>query len=496
MRANGILLPISSLPSPYGIGCFSREAYAFIDQLEKAGQKYWQILPLGPTGYGDSPYQSFSTFAGNPYYIDLDRLVAKGWLLEEEVKELADNGPIRDTDYGKLFKTRYVLLKKAFLRSGIEKTEAFKRYCIQERYWLEDYALYMALKEEHHYRSWENWEESIRFRNPEALEIKKKQWKEEIFFHQFLQFLFQKQWKELRNYARAKGIKIIGDLPIYVSFDSADVWAGQQLFQMDDKGRPEAVAGVPPDGFSADGQVWGNPLYAWEYHEKTGYAWWMQRLASCFSLYDVVRIDHFRGFDEYYCVPYGDRTARRGTWKKGPGLSFFRKVKEKFPGRALIAEDLGYMTDSVRQLLNDTGYPGMKILEFAFDSRDSGNAREYLPHNYEKNTVVYTGTHDNETLTGWFTEGIREEERQMVRRYFHDEHTADEKMYKTMICGAMRSVADLCIIPMQDILGLDNRARMNRPSTTGINWKWRLKEDEFGEDEIRWLAEQTACYGR
>lgn len=496
MRANGILLAISSLPSPYGIGCFSKEAYAFIEKLKKAGQKYWQILPLGPTGYGDSPYQSFSTFAGNPYYIDLDRLVAQGWLLEGEIKELAEDGPIGEVDYGKLFKTRYVLLKKAFLRSGIEKTEAFCRYCAQEKYWLEDYALYMALKKEYQYRSWESWEESVRFRDPATLEKKKAQWKEEILFHQFLQFIFQKQWQELKNYANARGIKIIGDLPIYVSCDSADAWAGQQLFQFDGSGKPKAVAGVPPDGFSADGQVWGNPLYAWEYHEKTGYVWWMRRLAFCFSQYDAVRIDHFRGFDEYYCVPYGDETARRGEWKKGPCRSFFQKVEENFPGRQIIAEDLGYMTDSVRKLLKDTGYPGMKILEFAFDSRDSGSARDYLPHNYKENTVVYTGTHDNETVTGWFTEGIREEERQMVRRYFHDEHTADEEMYKTMICGAMRSVAKLCIIPMQDVLGLDNRARMNRPSTTGINWKWRLKEDAFGEEEIRWLAEQTACYGR
>ncbi len=496
MRANGILLPVSSLPSKYGIGCFSTEAYEFIDQMKKAGQTYWQILPLGPTGYGDSPYQSFSTFAGNPYYINLDQLVSYGWLTKEEC-ENADFGEDKQyVDYGKQYLNRYPLLRKAFVNSHIAQQDDFWRFCEEQKEWLSDYALYMALKGENDNRSWEEWDESLKRRDPEVLDQKREELKEEILFYEFLQYEFRKQWDALKAYANENGIKIIGDIPIYVSFDSADVWADKKLFQFDEKGYPTAVAGVPPDGFSADGQLWGNPLYDWEYHKQTGFAWWLKRLESCFQMYDVVRIDHFRGFDEYFSVPYGDNTAVRGHWEKGPGIEFFQKVEKCFPGKEIIAEDLGYVTDTVRKLVKDTGYPGMKVLEFAFDSRDSGNAEDYLPHNYDHNCVVYTGTHDNETVIGWFCEGLLEKEKQSVRAYLNDYVTMDDQMHIPMICLAMRSVARLCIIPMQDLLGLDNQARLNHPSTMGTNWKWRLRKGEFNSRLISDFYAMTKRYGR
>ena len=496
MRGSGILLPVSSLPSKYGIGCFSSEAYDFVDKLVRAGQKYWQILPLGPIGYGDSPYQSFSTFAGNPYYIDLDRLVSYGWLMEEECAAIDFGQDESRVDYGKLYQERFRILRKAFLNSKVKENPEFIRFCEEQSAWLADYALYMAIKIEYDNRPWDQWEDDLKERNTEALDLKREQLGDEILFYEFLQYEFRREWNALKEYANAKGIRIIGDIPIYVSFDSADAWAHKELFQFDEFGRPIAVAGCPPDGFSADGQLWGNPLYNWEYHRSTQYEWWMKRLGFCFSMYDIVRIDHFRGFDEYFSVPYGDVNAKNGHWEKGPGIDLFRKVKELYPDAEIIAEDLGYVTDSVRQLVRDTGYPGMKVLEFAFDSRDTGSAVDYLPHNYEKNSVVYTGTHDNETVVGWYREGLLESERHMVRDYFRDHITPDDQIHKTLICGAMASAANLCIIPMQDLLGLDNSARMNTPSTSGTNWKWRLNRDGFSDDVIKKLCKLTKLYGR
>ena len=362
--------------------------------------------------------------------------------------------------------------------------------------WLPDYALYMALKKENGEKPWTEWEEGLRFRDAGLLSAKKEELREDICFHEFLQYEFQRQWQELKTYANSRGIKIIGDIPIYVSLDSADAWAGRELFQFDENGYPTAVAGCPPDGFSATGQLWGNPLYDWKYHEKTGFRWWMERLSFCYSMYDVLRIDHFRGFDEYYSIPYGETTAIKGHWEKGPGLALFLRAKEELPGKEIIAEDLGYVTDSVRKLVRDTGFPGMKVLEFAFDSRDTGSASDYLPHNYSPNCVVYTGTHDNETATGWFCHGLKEEEKQMVRDYFCADNVADENMYLPLICGAMRSVAKLCVIPMQDIFGYDNTARMNTPSTTGGNWKWRLLPGEFSPEVREKFAAITRRYGR
>ncbi len=496
MRKSGILLPVSSLPSAYGIGCFSKEAYEWVDFLKKAGQSCWQILPLGPIGYGDSPYQSFSAFAGNPYYISLEKLVSYGWLTQEECEEAEWGTEERYVDYGLLYENRFALLRKAFEGSRIEENAQFLRFQEEERDWLEDYALFMALKEENDGKPWILWEEDVKYRKEEVLKKKKKELKQEICYYEFLQFEFYRQWLELKDYANSQGVEVIGDIPIYVSMDSADAWAGKELFQFDEHAKPKAVAGCPPDGFSAVGQLWGNPLYDWEYHRASGFAWWLRRLQFCFRMYDVVRIDHFRGFDEYYAIPYGAADAREGKWQKGPGLALFEKVQQVFGKREIIAEDLGYVTDSVRKLVADSGYPGMKVLEFAFDSRDSGNANDYLPYNYDRNSVVYTGTHDNETVTGWFCEGLKEEERQCVREYLCDFKSKDEEIYFSLVCTAMASVSKLCVIPLQDWLGYDNRARMNVPSTTGENWRWRVKKEELTEELADKIHAAVRRYGR
>ena len=495
MRASGILLPVSSLPSKYGIGCFSESAYQFVDQLKAAGQHYWQILPLGPTSFGDSPYQSFSTYAGNPYFISLEALIEEGVLTKEEC-DAADFGsdPER-VDYGKLYEARFPLLRKAYERSDISKNPEFLSFMKENESWVRDYAIFMAVKDFFGGASWDKWPEDIRKRWGYSMDYYQRELYYEIEFYEYIQYTFSKQWKKLKSYANENGIRIIGDIPIYVAYDSADTWANPELFQLDEENLPVAVAGCPPDGFAADGQLWGNPLYRWDYHQQTGFAWWLQRLAYCYQLYDVVRIDHFRGFDEYFSIPYGAKTAHGGHWEKGPGIALFRRVKECLGEKEIIAEDLGYVTDSVRRLVQESGYPGMKVIEFAFDSRDTGSANDYLPHNYVTNSVVYTGTHDNETLTGWFRD-IRPEERRMVRSYLNDFHTSDEEIYWDLVCMAMRSVSKLCVIPMQDYLGYDNHARINQPSTLGKNWKWRLKEGELSEELIGKIREMTARYGR
>ncbi len=494
-RSAGILLSITSLPSQYGIGDFSQGAYDFVDWLKEAGQEYWQILPLGPTSYGDSPYQSFSTFAGNPYFISLDKLVEEGVLTKKECKA-ADFGQVPGTvDYEKLYKNRYPLLRKAYERSNIQENQEYRRFVDDNGWWLSDYALFMAVKERFGGAPWTEWAEDIRLRWQNAMDYYRRELYFDIEFQQYMQFQFYMQWMELKAYANKKGVRLIGDIPIYVAMDSADAWAHPELFQLDKDNVPLAVAGCPPDGFSATGQLWGNPLYCWEYHKNTGYEWWLSRLEYCFRLYDVVRIDHFRGFDEYYSIPYGAESAVGGHWEKGPGMDLFCRVEEALGRRAVIAEDLGYVTDSVRQLVRDSGFPGMKVLEFAFDSRDSGCANDYLPHNYPENCVVYTGTHDNETIVGWL-DSITKEEQQMVRDYLCDGHTLKKDMYWPLICLIMRSSARMCIIPMQDYLGYGNECRMNKPSTVGINWKWRMVDGELTEKlkkEIYGLAKR---YGR
>ena len=492
MRRNGMLLPIASLPSPYGIGGFSKEAYEFIDLLEETGQKLWQILPLGPTSYGDSPYQSFSTFAGNPYFIALDTLAEKGWLTKEacEASDYGDNESY--IDYGRIYNSRFVLLKQAFLNSDILSDEKFTEFCKANQHWLPDYALYMALKNQNDGKSWIEWEEEIRLRKPEAVEYYKKELEEECNFYEFLQYEFHEQWTKVKEYAHEKGIQIVGDVPIYVAFDSADTWANPELFQLDEKNLPLGVAGCPPDAFSATGQLWGNPLYNWAYHKKTGYDWWLKRIAYCFDLYDIVRIDHFRGFDEYYSIPYGDETAVNGHWEKGPGMDLFNTVKEKLGELDIIAEDLGFLTESVFQLLKDSGYPGMKVLQFAFDpSEDS----DYLTYKYQRNCVVYTGTHDNDTTAGWF-EKLSDGDKEVALRYMNSFYTPKEEQHWDLIALAMRSTADTCIIPVQDFLGLGSEARINMPSTLGDNWKWRMTKGAFSEELKEKIRRMTKLYGR
>ncbi len=494
-RGAGILLPITSLPSKYGIGCFSKSAYEFVDWLKEAGQCYWQILPLVPTSFGDSPYQSFSTYAGNPYFISLEELIEEGILTEEECGSVDFGGDPKDIDYEKMYLGRYPLLRKAYERSKVSENEEYLKFVEENGWWLKDYALFMAVKERFEGKPWTEWAEDIRLRWGNAMDYYRREQYYEIEFHQYLQYLFHRQWTKLKAYANENGVKIIGDIPIYVAMDSADAWARPELFQLDENNVPVAVAGCPPDGFAADGQLWGNPLYRWDYHESTGYQWWMERLGYSFKMYDVVRIDHFRGFDEYYSIPYGAKTAKTGTWEKGPGIKLFNRMKEVIGEQEVIAEDLGYVTDSVRQLVRDSGFPGMKVLEFAFDSRDTGSASDYLPHNYTENCVAYTGTHDNETLAGWFG-SITKEEMAMAREYLCDQYTPGKYLHKPMIGLIMRSRARLCVIPMQDYLGYDNSCRMNKPSTVGTNWKWRITREELTRELQEELYDTARRFGR
>ncbi len=490
MRKSGILLPISSIPSRYGIGTFSKQAYEFVDFLEKAGQKCWQILPLGPTGYGDSPYQSFSTFAGNPYYIDLEDLIERGWLTEEECAAYDFGQEDRYVDYEKIYLSRFQALRKAYERSHIKEAEEFQNFKEENAFWLDDYALYMAVKNSFDSVSWIEWDEDIRLRREAAMDAYKEKCAEEVEFYKFQQFLFVTQWLALKGYANKKGIQIIGDIPIYVAFDSADTWANPELFQLDENCLPVGVAGCPPDAFSETGQLWGNPLYRWDYHKETGYEWWMKRIASCYKWYDAVRIDHFRGFDEYYFIPYGDKTAQFGHWEKGPGYDIFKVMKEKIGNKPVIAEDLGYLTPSVLKLVKKTGYPGMKVLQFAFDdSQDS----DYLPHKYPQNAIVYTGTHDNDTTVSWFA-SLNRRDKAFAKRYLNIRTKKDIQW--EFIRAALASVADTAVIPMQDYLGLGAEARTNTPATLGDNWKWRLQPEELTDGlagEIRGMAK---LYGR
>ena len=494
-RTAGILLPIFSLPSKYGIGCFSRSAYEFVDWLKDAGQCYWQILPLMPTSYGDSPYQSFSTFAGNPYFIDLERLIDEGVLTKKECDSVDFGTASTDIDYEKLYLGRYKLLRKAYERSNIAQNQNFTYFVTENAWWLNDYALFMAIKDRFEGKPWTEWAEDIRLRYGYAMEYYQRELYFEIEFQKYMQYQYYIQWMDLKKYANENGVKIIGDIPIYVAMDSADVWAHPELFQLDENNTPIAVAGCPPDGFSATGQLWGNPLYRWDYHKQTGYHWWMERLGYCFNQYDVLRIDHFRGFDEYYTIPYGETSAVNGCWQKGPGIDLFLRMRDVLGEQKVIAEDLGYVTDSVRELLRDTDFPGMKVLEFAFDSRDSGSACDYLPHNYIENCVAYTGTHDNETINGWF-KNIKKEERQMAREYMHDTFTPDDEIHWSFIHMIMRSRACMCIIPLQDYLGYGNETRINQPSTIGKNWRWRVTKKELSTKLQKQIRKVTKIYGR
>jgi len=492
MRKCGILMPIFSLPSKYGIGCFSKEAYKFVDFLKEAGQNYWQILPLGPTGYGDSPYQSFSTFAGNPYFIDVDEFVERGYIKASDCKKYSaeTNGKI---DYEKLYNTRYALLRKAFENSNITTDGDFIRFAEENAFWLDDYSLFMAIKNAEGGKSWSEWDGPIRMHEKNAVSEYEEKYADEMEFYRFQQYFFKKQWLKVKEYANANGVEIVGDIPIYVAFDSSDLWGNPELFDLNSDNIPNSVAGCPPDYFSATGQLWGNPLYRWDYHKKTGYDWWLKRISHCFNLYDVVRIDHFRGFDEYYAIPYGNITAEIGEWRPGPGLDLFNTLKEKLGEKQIIAEDLGFLTDSVRELVKVTGYPGMKILEFGFDS-DSDS--EYLPHNVGNNSIIYTGTHDNETAKGWYMNLKKSNPKaaKYVREYAHETKTED--MAWAMIRLAYASVCDTAIIPMQDFLNLGNEARINMPSVLGGNWEWRMEKNALSKPLAKKINALKLFYNR
>ena len=492
MRESGILMPVSSLPGPYGIGCFGAEALKFVDFLAAAGQHIWQLLPLSPTGYGDSPYQSCSAFAGNPYFIDLDALKADGLLTAAQLKAEPWGTDLLSVDYGTLYTSRYKVLRAAYAawrekyagRFGCAHyyPDDYYAFTLTNESWLNDYAMYMALKTANGMKSWAEWPREYRLRDAGALAEFAAGQEEEIGFWKFLQYEFAVQWKKVKDYANEKGIKILGDIPIYVSADSVDAWVGGELFELDAQGGFARVAGCPPDYFSADGQLWGNPLYNWLYHKQTGYAWWVRRVRHALGIYDLLRIDHFRGFDTYWAIPAGSSTARTGKWENGPGMDLFRALEAALGKLPIIAEDLGDLVPSVRKLLADSTFPGMKVLQFAFGGGDN----EYLPHNHVKNSVVYPGTHDNTTLTDWWVNAAPAKEKANAAAYLHltpCKPTAKEvAAVRTdaariaLLRAALGSVADRAIIPMADWLGLGAEAHLNTPGKLGGNWAWRAAE--------------------
>jgi len=489
MRKSGILLHITSLPGSYGVGTMGRSAYEFVDFLKAAGQSCWQLLPLNPTGYGDSPYQSCSTFAGNHYLIDLQMLVEQGLLLQEEISHIQWSVQEDRVDFGLLYQNRMTVLRLAFDRFSDEA--ALDAFCREQGNWLPDFALYMALKEQNCGAPWYSWPVPLKTRNPDALWQARQQLKTEIRFYSFVQYLFYTQWQALRQYAHKNGVILIGDVPIYVPLDSVEVWTDPELFQLDSTLTPTAVAGCPPDGFTEDGQLWGNPLYRWDVLKKDDYGWWIRRLAAAGQLYDMVRLDHFRAFEAYWAVPYGDATARNGQWIKGPGLPFLKAIQKALPKLQLIAEDLGYLTPEVLQMRDDSGLPGMKVLEFAFDDREPS---DYQPHTYIRNTVCYTGTHDNMTARQWL-ESLSPEVLAYAKAYMH--LTEEEGLVWGMIRTAMSSVSDLCIVQLQDYLNLGGEARMNFPGTnTGDNWTWRALPGSYDAALAEKIHAMTALYGR
>ena len=493
-RSSGILFHPTSLPGKYGIGTLGKEAYAFIDFLKKSRQKLWQIFPLGPTGYGDSPYQSFSSFAGNPYLIDFDLLIEAHLLSEEDLRDVFFGDNEEYIDYGAIYNQKYPLLRRAYenFKSSDnhemrENLEHFKR---ENASWLNDYSLYISLKNHFNGLPWNEWAHDIKNREHGAMEHYRNELADDIEYHNFIQFLFFKQWGDVKRYANENGIKIIGDIPIFVAADSSDAWANPEIFLFDEERKPVKVAGVPPDYFSATGQLWGNPLYNWQKLKETNYSWWVERVRANLSTCDIIRIDHFRGFEAYWAVPYGDDTAINGQWEPGPGIDLFNAIKSQLGELPIIAEDLGLMTQGVIDLREATGFPGMKILGFAFDS---GEENDYLPHTYTKNCVVYTGTHDNDTLIGWFQKA-KEEDRQFARDYLNSR--SDDEIHWDAIRGAWSSVASMAISPVQDFLGLGSEARINTPGVAAGNWQWRLKHGVLTDELAERIAKLTKVYSR
>ncbi len=489
MRKSGILMHITSLPGPYGVGTMGKQAFAFVDFLRQAGQQYWQVLPLTPTGYGDSPYQSCSSYAGNHYMIDLDLLAEEGLLTSQQLQEIDWEEQPSRVDFGRLYQNRLGILRKAYSR--FDEDQQFRQFLDGNASWLSDFALFMALKDKFDGAPWYQWADPLKFREESAIEAAASELNEEIRFYCFQQYLFYKQWGNLRDYAHENGVKIIGDVPIYVPYDSVEVWKEPQYFQLDETFTPTAVAGCPPDAFSEDGQLWGNPLYRWDRMKENDYQWWIHRLAAAGKLYDVVRLDHFRGFEAYWSVPFGDETARNGRWIKGPGLDFINAVNEKLPQISLIAEDLGFLTQEVLDLRDASGLPGMKVLEFAFDSREPS---QYLPHTYPQNSVCYIGTHDNMTMRQWFETALPD-----AVAYAREYMCLSER--EGLVWGVIRTaescVSNLCVIQMQDLLNLGGEARMNFPGTmSDANWTWRAGDDFTGNGLAQRLYGLTKLYGR
>ena len=489
MRSCGILMHISSLPSPYGIGTFGKEAERFADWLKQAGQKYWQVLPIGPTGYGDSPYQPFSSFAGNPLLIDLDELAENGFITRKSVEDSDYGADPTYVDFDKVRKCKMELLREAF--AGFTDDVGYTSFVMDEQDWLDDYALFTALKDKFGGRPWTEWDEDIKLRSPEALKKWREELKDEIKFVKFVQYIFYRQWDRFHRYCNKNGIQIIGDIPIYVSPDSADVWAQPELFELDERRNPRRVAGVPPDYFSATGQLWGNPLYNWEEMHRTGYKWWLARIGKAKENYDMLRIDHFRAFDTYYAIPAGHKTAEHGTWEKGPGMELFNAINNDLGDVNIIAEDLGEIFDSVKVLLKDTGFPGMRVLQFGFNPDNTDN--DHLPHNYPVNCCAYTGTHDNAPIMQWYREADAAT-RAMAKRYLKPNFF--ERFNMCCIRTVYASPASLAIIPMQDILGLGKESRMNVPSTVGGNWSWRMLPGKLTPQIAEKLHDLAVTYFR
>ncbi len=483
---------ITSLPGKYGIGTLGNQAYKFVDFLRKSGQTYWQILPIGPTGYGDSPYQSFSTYAGNPYLIDLEILCDKNLIDRSYLDSINWGDDYFNIDFEKIYLNKLNVLRKVYNKFKEGNTDEFCEFIDKNKFWLKDYALFMAVKQHFNMVSWQQWpDESIKNRKEDSIIEYSNKLADEINFFMFVQFLFYSQWNRLKSYANSLGIKIIGDVPIYVGLDSSDVWANPQIFCLDEQKRPTIIAGCPPDDFSPKGQLWGNPIYNWDYLRETDFDWWIKRIKWCLSIHDVVRIDHFRGFDSYYAIDYNSEDATKGQWLDGPGIKFFTCLKEKLDNLEIIAEDLGFLTQSVKSLLLLTGFPGMKILQFAFNPNQEENY--YLPHNYSANSVVYTGTHDNDTIRGWFESC---DENTIKHAIKYGALTNEEGLNWGMIRMAYSSISDLAIIPIQDFLNLGTDCRMNTPSTINGNWRFRLSEDMLTDKLASKINELTKLYGR
>lgn len=504
MRKSGILMPVFSLPGGCGIGCFSKEAYIFIDKLAKAGQSYWQILPLNHVGGWYSPYQPLSCFALDPMFIDPFILYEEGLVCSSAMTTLGlevKHSEGERIDYKKLLPPRMELYKLAFESRQIFSSddEEFDSFCRKNRFWLDDYSLFIELSRIQGTVDWSKWEKPYRFRDAKALKEFSRENSENILFHKWLQFKAHSQWQNVVNYAHSKGIEIIGDIPIYAAYESADCWANPEMFKLTKALKRQSVSGCPPDGFSPTGQVWGNPLYKWKYHKDTGYDWWIKRLKRNFELYDVIRLDHFRGFESFFSIPAKDDSAENGRWMRGPKMELFDAIKKAIPGGKFIAEDLGYITPAVEKLKDKTGFPGMKVLQFAFDGNP---ANPYLPENFEENSVAYSGTHDNDTTVGWYRE-LDDEMKGKVTEYLRSSsgrQPLDSKKApafgataaaRSLVSITMRSKADTCIIPIQDYLLLDSSGRVNVPGTTGLNWSWKMDEAAFNDDVISYIAALT-----